>query len=463
MRAHAKAMSSLVVAVLALGLAGCGPLLGEVALEEALFEEGARYEASAASRPGRPPELKRNATLPDYLAYAAVTNPGLEAAFHRWRAAVERVPQARALPDPRLSFGWFVREVETRVGAQRAKIGVSQMFPWKGKRGLRGEVALHAAEAANARYEAVKLALFHRVKRTYWRYWFLSRAVAVTEENLKLLGQLESVARAKYAVGSAPQSAVVKAQLELGRLEDRLKALRDLRRPRSARLRAALGAPSGGPLPWPKKAPGSDAVDVTFERVSAWLRENNPELRAAEAAVARAEAGVALAVRSGYPDLGIGLDYVFTGEAGMGGADSGKDPIIAMFSVSLPLARSKYRAAERQAEAERAAAVKERADRENNLAAELEEALYGFRDAERKIDLYRDTLLPMARQSIEVARQSFEAGRADFLDLIDAQRTLLEFELSHARARADRAIALAETEMLVGRKIEGEEQERRSP
>ncbi len=460
MRAHSKAMSALVVAALGVALAGCGPLVGELALEEALFEEGARYEATTASRPGRPAELRSDATLPDYLAYAAVTNPGLEAAFHRWRAAAERVPQARALPDPRLSFGWFIQEVETRVGAQRAKIGVSQMFPWKGKRGLRGEVAVHAAEAAHARYEAVKLALFHRVKRTYWRYWFLSRAVAVTEENLKLLGQLESVARARYAVGSAPQSAVVKAQLELGRLEDRLNALRDLRRPRSARLRAALGAPgtpSSEPLPWPKKAPGQEAVDVTSERLSGWLRETNPELRAAEAAVARAEAGVALAVRNGYPDVGIGLDYVFTDEARMGGADSGKNPFVAMFSVNLPLARGKYRAAERQAEAERAAAVGERADRENNLAAELQEALYSFRDAERKIGLYRDTLLPMARQSIEVARQSFETGRADFLDLIDAQRTLLEFELSHARARADRAVALAEIEMLVGRKIEGGE------
>jgi outer membrane protein TolC len=161
--------------------------------------------------------------------------------------------------------------------------------------------------------------------------------------------------------------------------------------------------------------------------------------------------------------VGIGLDYVFTEDSGMGGADSGKDPIVAMFSVSLPLARSKYRAAEREARAERAAAVSERADRENNLAAELQEALYGFRDAERKIGLYRDTLLPMARQSIEVARQSFEAGKADFLDLIEAQRTLLEFELSHARALADRVVALAGIEMLVGRKIEGGEQERRSP
>lgn len=229
MRAHAKAMSWLGAAVLAAGLAGCAPLVGELALDEALLKEGARYEASATGKPGRPPELDKDATLPDYLAYAAVNNPGLEAAFHRWRAAGSFVPQARALPDPRLSFGWFIREVETRVGAQRAKIGVSQMFPWKGKRSLRGEVALHAAEAAHARYEAVKLTLFHRVKRTYWRYWFLSRAVAVTEETVKLLGQLESVARARYAAGSAPQSAVVKAQLELGRLEDRLKALRDLR------------------------------------------------------------------------------------------------------------------------------------------------------------------------------------------------------------------------------------------
>ena len=138
----------------------------------------------------------------------------------------------------------------------------------------------------------------------------------------------------------------------------------------------------------------------------------------------------------------------------MAGSDSGKDPVVAMFSMSLPFAnREKYRAAEREAEFRLDAARKERADKVNELSAALQMALYDFRDSERKINLYRDTLLPKARQALEVTRQGFEAGRADFLDLIDAERTLLAFDLSYARAQADRAVSLAEIEMLVGREI----------
>ena len=451
------ALRSTAVAAAA-GLLGCVPLVGEAELADALLTEAERYRIRSVAVDARAlPRLNGRSSLSDYLAYAALNNPGLEAAFHRWKAALERIPQARALPDPRLTFGWFIREVETRVGPQQAKVGISQMFPWRGKRGLRGEVALHVARAAHARYEAAKLELFHRVRRAYWEYWYLSRTVAVSEENLKLLMQIESVARRKYTAGTAPHSAVIKAQVELGKLEDRLRALRDLRVPASARLEAALGRAPGEPLPWPKDAPGPSRIELQYEKLAAKLRERSPEIRAADSLAAKEKAGVALARRNFYPDVGLGLDYIFTGDATMTPppSDSGKDPIVAMFSVTLPLGREKYRAAEREAESRRAAAALGRLDRENELSAKLTRSLYGFRDAERKIDLYGDALVPKASQALEVTRKAFEADRATFLDLIDAQRTLLEFELARARAMADRAISLSELKTLVGTDVSG--------
>jgi outer membrane protein TolC len=79
--------------------------------------------------------------------------------------------------------------------------------------------------------------------------------------------------------------------------------------------------------------------------------------------------------------------------------------------------------------------------------------LYNFRDAERKIDLYRDTLVPKAQQSFTVIQKAFTAGKTDFLDVVDAERTLLEFELSYERALADRAQRLAKLEMLIGKEV----------
>ena len=197
-------------------LAGCGPPAEETELGEASLQEGRRYEDGfPGGKTAALPDLGESATLSDCLAYGALGNPGLRAAFNRWRAALERVPQARALPDPRLGFGWFIQEVETRVGPQRAKVGISQMFPWRGKRSLRGEAALGAARAAHARYEAVKLGLFYRIEKAFWEYWYLARAIRITEDNLRLLAQLERVARTKYAAGGAPHSAVVKVQVEI--------------------------------------------------------------------------------------------------------------------------------------------------------------------------------------------------------------------------------------------------------
>jgi outer membrane protein TolC len=150
----------------------------------------------------------------------------------------------------------------------------------------------------------------------------------------------------------------------------------------------------------------------------------------------------------------LGVGYVATGEALVPSTpDSGKDPLLATLSINIPIWRNRYRAGVREAAARREAARRNRVDRENELVSELQLALYDFRDAERKINLYRDTLLPQARSSLNVTEQSYQAGQGDFLDLIDAQRVLLEFQLAYERALASREQRLAQVEMLVGKEL----------
>ena len=122
--------------------------------------------AASTPEPDDPalPVLDESAGLDRFLAYAALNNPGLEAAFNQWKAAVERVPQVRALPDPRFTYRYFIREVETRVGPQKQAFGLTQTFPWFGKLALRGDVAAEAARAAQQRYENEKLRLFYEVR-----------------------------------------------------------------------------------------------------------------------------------------------------------------------------------------------------------------------------------------------------------------------------------------------------------
>jgi outer membrane protein TolC len=121
--------------------------------------------------------------------------------------------------------------------------------------------------------------------------------------------------------------------------------------------------------------------------------------------------------------------------------------------VSLPIWGSKIRAGVREAELRHEASRGLREEVENTLEARLELVLFRFRDAERKIDLYRDTLVPLAEASLAVAQEGYEAGKEGFLDVIDAQRLLLEFQLALERSVADREQRVAELEMLVGKTL----------
>ncbi len=399
------------------------------------------------------PELLEDATLQDYLAYAALSNPGLEAAFDEWKRALEKVPQARTLPDPRFTYAHYIREVETRVGPQRQAYSLMQTLPWFGKLRLRGYAALEGSDAAHQRYEAAKLRLFYRVKHAYYEYYYLARAIAITEENMRLLSSLESVARAKFKTGMAPQPAIIKAQVELGKLEDRLNSMEAMRKPTVARLNAALGRSTDSDLPWPQKIVQQEA-DLKDDELFEELKQSNPELRALAFMTAKEEVSVKLARKNYFPDITLGAKFIDTGDAmNPDMVDSGKDPVMATVSINVPLWVGKYRAGEREARARAHAAASRREDRENKLLADLTMVLFHFRDAERKIDLYHDTLVPKAEQALSTTQRAFAAGKADFFDLIEAERTLLEFQLSYERALVDRAQRLAEIEMLIGREI----------
>lgn len=413
-----------------------------------LIAPASSHSAEADFR--RLPELTASATLDDYIVYAALNNPSLEAAFNRWKAALFRVPQVKSLPDPRFNYGYFINEVETRVGPQKHRLGVSQVFPWFGKLKLRGEAAGQAAEVARQQYEAAKLRLFDEVKQAYFELYFLGRSIAVTNENLELLTYLEQVARSKYEAGTALYGDVIKAQVELDKLRDRLRTLEDVQQPATARLNAALNRPARAALPLPESLTPIP-FDTDEPALTARLRDDNPELRAFEAATARDRTNIALAQKEFSPDIMAGVDTTITDPARLPGvADSGKDPIMVGLSINLPIWRGKYRAGVHEAERRLRATQLDQRDRENRLTTDLELALFKLKDSERKTALYRDALIPKADQNLRVIQRAFEAGETEFLSLIDAERVLLEFQLTYERARADREQSVSTLERLVG-------------
>jgi outer membrane protein TolC len=398
-------------------------------------------------------DLGLNPTLTEYLKYAALYNPELEAAFYRWKASLEKIPQVNSLPDPLFSYSYYIENVETRVGPQRHKIDISQTFPWFGKLDLLGDVALEEANIQKQNYEKLKLNLFYRVKDIYYEYYYLARAISITEENLRLLSYFENVARTKYESGNTSYADVIKAQVELGKLEERILSLKDMVEPVTAKMNAVLNRPENEPIPFPSKIEDEN-IELEDNEIIDRIVVNNPDLKALKYKIEKEIKAKELAEKQFYPNFMVGLSYIETGPSSMPGvSDSGKDPVMAMFSINLPLWREKIHASVRESEINRKSAEKELENREKTIISDLKTALYNYRDAERKKELYRDTLIPKAKQSLNITQTAFESGEKDFLSLIDSQRILLEFEIAYERALTNHVKFNAQIEMLTGNEL----------
>jgi outer membrane protein, heavy metal efflux system len=401
------------------------------------------------------PLFSEDATFDDYVRYAVRHNPALEAAFYRWRAALERVPQVKTLPDPQLSFGIVIDQVDESSEYNGERYSISQMFPWFGKLNLRGDVSLEEAHAEARRFEAARLQLIDQVSRAYFEYDYLHRAIAIARENLELLIRLESVARAIYRAGGVSLSDVNRAQVEIGRVEDQVRSLEDILGVSISELNTALGRPAHAYLP-PVTA-GSSAKTVidlpgySDEKWIALAKESNPELAAARHDAIRQGHAIELARKNYFPDFTIGVEYAREGTYRMAARDGGgSDLIAASVSVNLPIWQEKYDAGTNEMMASYAAAARQIRSREDKLESDLMRALFTYRDSSRKVELYGGTLLPKADESFRVTEAAYRAGDSGFSDLIDAQRVLLEFSLAHERAAADRAQAFTRVQTLVG-------------
>ena len=389
-------------------------------------------------------------TVSEYLALAAKNNAGLKAAFNEWKAAAEAVGQARALPDPRFTYGYFIDEVETRVGPQRQKFGISQTFPWLGKIEARTDAAAAMAKAARKKYEAKKLELFYEVKSVYYEYTYLYTAIEKTKQNLDLVGYLEQVALSRYAASSGSHPDVIRAQIEVARLDDKVTTLEQLRKPIVAKLNSVLNRKVGKALPRPSRSDYA-SMEIDRNKLLAKIDKFNPQIGTLKHTIAAAEQKVTLAEKRFYPDITFGVDWIETDDAiATGVRDSGKDPVIAMFSVNIPLWADSYKAGVRQAKANLRKAGAAKRQKQNDIRAAAVRVLFDIEDSRRKVKLYSDILLPKANEMLAASEAAYKAGEIDFLSLIDAQQTLLSFELMLERAITDEMQSSAELGRFVG-------------
>ncbi|MFC1675633.1 TolC family protein [Planctomycetota bacterium] len=386
----------------------------------------------------------------DYLRYASLNNAQLKAEFEKFKVAIEQIPQAGSLADPEFTYGYFIEEVETRTGPQRQKFELRQKFPWFGVIEARTDEAAAAAKAAHKRYQAKKLELFEQVKYTFYEFSYLAKAIEITEENLELIIHFEQVARARYQAAITSHPDIIRAQIELAIMEDRLKSLKELTPAITAELNSILNRPASSELPWPKQSEYK-TVTINFDQLYNLILQNNPQLQAVDYDIQAARNKYTLAKKKSFPNFALGVSYIDTANAiGSGVDDSGKDPVMAMISLTLPIWTDNYKAAQRQAQAKVWQKGHEKMQMENTFAAEAKNLLYQFEDTTRKIALYRNVIIPKAREMLAASETAYRAGSIGFLSLIDAQRELLKYELYYHRTLAERSQKLAMIETLAG-------------
>jgi outer membrane protein TolC len=393
---------------------------------------------------GAEQEPNRLLIVKDYLEYAEAHNAGIKSSYQQWQAAVEEVPQAKALPDPQVSYDYWTKQSDSQM---KQTLGVMQMFPWFGKIDARTDAAIKSAEAAQQRYQAARLSLFKEVKEGFYEFVFLARATDIAIENLELFKHFEEVARTKHLTMEAGHPDVIRAQVEIAKMEDVLRGLKQLREPTVSRLRTALTLPAETNLPWPR-AEEFNVAEIDNEQLVNLLRQKNPELASLTYEQMAAKSRIALAEKNFYPDIGVGVMWENMDSPG------GRDGVAMVFQMNLPLWRDSYRAGVRQAQAQKASIEQQKVDTENVLLTKAAQAHYEYRDSIRKIRLYRDMLIPKGKELLQASETAYRGGTIDFLSLIDAQRMLLDYHLSYERATADNRQKLAELEMLVGTELD---------
>jgi cobalt-zinc-cadmium efflux system outer membrane protein len=416
-------------------LVGCHgiPTANEKASRKQEREVSAMYRPRGKKPPL--PALTPASPFSNFLTYAMLNQPKVEAAYFDWLASIERITTARSLPDPQITFQMDIQSVVTSVMP-----GLMQAFPGLGKLHAAADIASADSQAKYFTFQSAVLDTAFEIKRAYYQLFFLEDKIRITTDTLKLLSDLENLARAQNEVGKVTLQDVLRAQIEQDRLRTDLANLQDSRNALLAEFKASLGLHPKDPDPPLPQEFESTPLDASSEKHLAMALVTNKRLRAISAEIQAAAVAIRAAYKARNPDFTLGLM-----------ADVKLNPVLyrPLGTLTLPIWRDKIVAQIAEAEANKRATEARLSSGQLSLAVDFADKSFTYREATRNVMLLRDQLLPKQRQSFEVARSGYLAGQIDFFNLTDAEQTLLRFALAEVEARTQREIALAELSLII--------------
>jgi outer membrane protein TolC len=359
-----------------------------------------------------------------------------------WEAFKERPAQARALPNPMFSYRGMNRVGDGLPwGKEEKSFEIEQEFPWFGKRGLRGQVALKEAEAIGYEYQTMSQDAVLMAKETYFELFSVQRSLAITRAQEALLKQVETIALTKYQVGEVTQQDVLKAQSEISMLSVQLNDLTQQEAALKATLNQLLNRPAQSPLGIAATAPPHDFT-LTPKELFEFAQQYRPEVLQARVNIERGQAQRNLMNKEFWPDYRLGLEY-----RSLRGMD---DLVMVQLSFDLPLWRGKYKAGTREATkmVESAKLSLEAAERQTS--AEVQAAFYRLQSAQRTFDLYDKSIVTQAEARFDASEAGYRTGSVGFLELLESERFLLDTRVAAAMAEGQLGMALARLERATG-------------
>ena len=380
------------------------------------------------------------------ITEALQKNPGIQSALRQVAALRHRVPQVKTLPDPQVSVGWAgnIAPFSVQKGDPSSYRGVSasQGVPYPGKLKLRGEIADREAEAAWWDYEAARRKLVADVKSAYFDYFAAAKAVEITQKNKDLLQKLSSIAEARYRVGKGVQQDVLRSQVEISLLLQRLSVFEQQQATAQARLNTLLYRDPEALLPTPASFEPAK-IGHSLDELYTLARVQDTGLQREQRMIERDQYAVNLAHKDYLPDFNV--SYMYQQRPDL--------PDMQGFTVAanIPIF---YKTKQREAVREQAEQLaSEQANRENQqteLFFAVKRQYLLAKSSEQLLKLYSQAIVPQSSLALESSMASYQVGTVDFLTILTNFTVVLDYEVSYYRELANYQIALANLEPLVG-------------
>jgi cobalt-zinc-cadmium efflux system outer membrane protein len=427
-----------------------------------LLAAGGVSAQSTATRAGTESSLRdepvSELTLHQVYELARERNPMLRASAAMADAAETREASAGLPPDPTVQVGvmnFSVPGFDTNMPTSMApSVQAMQMLPFPGKLGLSERIAEQSTEMARAGADEKWWEVRSMAATAFFGIYEIDRKLEVMRETLGLLTDFQQVAQAMYSAGTGRQSDVLRANVEVARMDAEIEKLAAMRRVAAARLNAVLDRPAETPVPrtvLPAVPSGPPDQGV----LRSWAEETRPLLLQSRTGVEQARTRQDLARKQIWPNFSLGVQYGQRDAGDMGTTQMGS----AMIGFTVPVfARSRQLRQRDEAAAMASMAEAELTAARAQVDARIGELLAELDRVRTLLDLYRSEVLPQADANVESSFSSYRVGSVDFMTLVDAQMTANRYELEFYTLLADYGRAVAHLETTVGRELPADTQ-----